>query len=1371
MHYLALFLALAAPTDLARLPGVQVVVDSRHRDRWGLDVCRPEAVLDGRAADAYRDAWASDNWEVTHTLALVFPRAVSVTSVGLQWPMVNGAPATPRACRVEGLVAGGWRELAALSGRAAEAQTTLPVTGDRVQGIRLVQPPDGAAANADRRLWVAEVSVTGTPVEPVEVVAAPALAQRLRTELAAQRRREDDARTAPIVARAMAPRKTKGLLGPIRAADVVRARRLVATKPWATAAAESYQRSAAWWLEQSDEAIYQLIPVGNPRALCPSFEKGCPLHGGARGTFTASLEKPYRWRCAKGGEEWYDGAVVRHPQTGQGVVVHDDGAGFLAPAGFAEAGRRFYFVAAWRYFALGKLFGTPYEGDQGSQWPGTTAVKHLAIAYALTGDARYAHKAAVMLNRLAEVYRFYDGCVEGPSQRQDGYIGQGFEKFWSQEILLSCDLIWDALAGDEALRRFFAAHGQADYDGDGAVTADDVPFNLQRHLIGYTYEYLHRLMPYFDGDFLMYEMTALAACASVLGNADLAEEALESDVGLRVMLQNSWFRDGKFIYDSAGYNLGNASTPLLIAEWLHGFTAPPRYRQPLDLFHERDFRIARLFDFIRELDCDGRVPQIGDVGGARALVLRTEPLYDQRVEQAYLRLPEQREQYRRTLLAAAAGDVDRRRNGHHEWWLLFKAADAPAPTGQVAPLEPPRSHLFEDGGFAILRAGADAATRVHVPLTFTKGQYAHGHLDKLAINLFRHGFDFSADLGYPTTWTDLKTGGWTSHTASHCTVMLDAAPQRGNVVGRLHFYATQPLVDVVEAAAPAYAQAKIYQRTVALVRDEAGEPLYCADVFRTDGGRVRDWLWHSLGQPEDLTITGADGPLAFSAPAAGSLLGADVAPMTKAGYGFLFGVQRARSDGGIVAAWRNRGATSQPDRYLLTRRTFGQATIEFTLCRTGRASGREERLVFVFGVPEGNPANRRHVQMPVERFPVGRPLPVRIELDGAHVRVLVEGQPAGTTTPVGSPADVGAFGLLHYYHYGWEFRDLVFRPAGEAPLRVDLTRPLDPAFWARIDPTYRVAGGALVVADAEQTLFHLHAAGAPGREVLRAKAEGYGLRGSSPLEGHLILRDQPTDAGALSTWAAAMEATNREPRLQRVAALALTPVDPRVTALRIVAADRVDYLFSAVSPTSVAEVTADGHRLSFRGRFGLVATRGDRVIGQTLVGPGELRCDDAVLRVPEAAPGRIDSVRVADDSVVVADGAPLSAGDLVLIDGAGYACPAVYKVVRVAPEAGAQRVYLNQPLVIARGVVGARSESSLASRTPVMKLQVNPGLFNGKPLLPWPDGELVRMRTATPAAFTPAAGSSLRQFRTDGEYAVLDVGPGDTVTTVPTGSR
>src|SRR5690606_18306941 len=140
---------------------------------------------------------------------------------------------------------------------------------------------------------------------------------------------------------------------------------------------------------------------------------------------------------------------------------------------------------------------------------------------------------------------------------------------------------------------------------------------------------------------------------------------------------------------------------------------------------------------------------------------------------------------------------------------------------------------------------------LHVPFTFSKGAYGHGHTDKLAINVFRYGYDWSADLGYPTTWTDRKYGNWETDTASHWTVMLDEAEQKSNVIGEYHWLAPTPLVDACEASClPAYPNAELYRRTVGIVKDAAGEPLYVVDIFRVAGATTRDYLVHSLGKPE-----------------------------------------------------------------------------------------------------------------------------------------------------------------------------------------------------------------------------------------------------------------------------------------------------------------------------------------------------------------------------------------------------------------------------------------------------------------------------------------------------------------------------------------
>lgn len=1380
----------AARENLAQLDGVLAIADSQHRDRWGADGFHPEYVCDGNTdRSAVRaSCWASDNWEVTHTLVLLFPRQIAASGANLHWAQPAGSPLTPTKFSFQGYRDGNWVHLATLAKDEPEATTAIEFEPIEIEAIRLVQPANGVSPASSRRLWVAEFEVLGVPVAAAVPVDTKQLETRLKAELKALRAKEDAQRMAPALAVVMQKRKARGFASIIDPDDVARGRNNVVTQPWARKLADQIMKDADWWLDQSDDVIYDLIPAGNPRAICPSFEYGCPIHGGARSSFTATIEAPYRWKCRKGGEDWFDGAVIQNPKTGESITVHDDGNGWLAPAGFLKPGTRYYFVGAYRYFLLGKLFYKPYEPDGGSKYTGGSPVVQLALAYALTGDARYSHKCIVMLNRLAELYPAYDGCVEGPSQRQDGYIGQTFERFLVQNLILATDLIWDEIEGDSKLHRFFAEKGNVDYDSDGKLTGGDFTFNLQRNLLGHVYEYLHRLMPYMDGDFLMYEMTAMAALAHCLENAEIAAETLQSDLGLRALLNNSWFRDGKYIYDSCNYNVGNARTPLLIGEWMHGFNAPPRFPQPLDPYHHSDYRMSMLFDFLRNVDCDGRVPQIGDGGGSRGKSVRSAPPYSILDERALVRLPEQRDFYLSRLLAASRGNLDSYRNGRADWWLLFHAEDEPktAPASPDSQRADVSSHLFDDSGIAILRAGKDPEARQHVCLTFSKGAYGHGHPDKLAVNLFRYGYDLTADLGYPTTWTDIKCGGWEKATASHCTVMFDEQGQRGNVIGSLHYFAAEPTCDVVEASArPAYPKATLYRRTVALVRDDRGEPSYTVDIFRVAGATTRDYLFHSLGKPEDLTIELEDPKATWTRQPKGSLAGQDAAPMTRGGYGFLFDVERTKTDRPFNATWRPTFGSSQPDRYLLTGQRFRDFSVEFTIVRTGKASGDRERALFAFCVDPNDVGNRRVAWLDAGgTLPIGKPVQVRIEVEGSQAQTYFDGElhSRGVDT-AGSPADDGVIGFLHYYNYAYQYRGFVLTPKGGHPTRVDFAKPLDQQFWARIDSTYQTGDGLLLARDFEGVGLHLHMLGAPGREVIRAKAEGYGVRGQSPLEGHLVVRDRVSDVAQGTLFAAVIEASHGKPRVTSVKPIPVGQPVPApleacdTVALQVTAVDshgepRVDYIISAMDDTAEHIIKSDLGPIKSKGRFALVATRDGRVASLTLVGKGHLSCGQKQLELPEAIRGKIVASDVEDHSLIVRLDAgstvpsKSSLGRKLLVSNPAFVCPSVYTIVGYEPaEQGTWRFKLNMPLTVARGVIKSVDSAggTFATRTPVMKLRVNPGLFDGKWVRVAPGGKEHRLKSATEAAFALADPAGIHDFAVGREYLVSDVGVGDRI--------
>lgn len=136
------------------------------------------------------------------------------------------------------------------------------------------------------------------------------------------------------------------------------------------------------------------------------------------------------------------------------------------------------------------------------------------------------------------------------------------------------------------------------------------------------------------------------------------------------------------------------------------------------------------------------------------------------------------------------------------------------------------------------------------------GNYGHSHYDNGSIILFAQGGELLSDIGY----THSKYRGWTIHTASHNTVVIDQKPQDAGtienpVTGKLLYYDdAHPHVKVIDVdASPAYAEANIYRRRLVLVNAGPGRD-YVIDRFDVKGGKIHDWFLHGMCE-EDGTLS------------------------------------------------------------------------------------------------------------------------------------------------------------------------------------------------------------------------------------------------------------------------------------------------------------------------------------------------------------------------------------------------------------------------------------------------------------------------------------------------------------------------------------
>ena len=160
------------------------------------------------------------------------------------------------------------------------------------------------------------------------------------------------------------------------------------------------------------------------------------------------------------------------------------------------------------------------------------------------------------------------------------------------------------------------------------------------------------------------------------------------------------------------------------------------------------------------------------------------------------------------------------------------------------------SHLWSSLGNAALGNGK-GAEQIVLNLNWS-GNYGHSHYDNASLILFAKGEELLSDIGY----THSKYRGWTLHTASHNTVVIDQKAQdagsiKNPVTGNLKFYDDKnEYVKVIDVdASPAYAVTGTYRRRLIMVHVAEGRD-YVIDRFDVEGGNTHDWFLHGMCEEE-----------------------------------------------------------------------------------------------------------------------------------------------------------------------------------------------------------------------------------------------------------------------------------------------------------------------------------------------------------------------------------------------------------------------------------------------------------------------------------------------------------------------------------------
>jgi hypothetical protein len=183
--------------------------------------------------------------------------------------------------------------------------------------------------------------------------------------------------------------------------EIARARRRIAGDPAARDLLDSILITADEWVARDDDWLAGIItPASVPRAFNVHHE-GCPAHGReifkfGNYSYLFSLDRPFKIVCPVGGEEYPSNDFAAYLATGMTDCslltgeYADDGWGWRRPGDE----KKWWFVAYYNHWAwMSKII------------PGILA---LSRAYLLTGRTEYAHKTALLLHRVADVYPTMD---------------------------------------------------------------------------------------------------------------------------------------------------------------------------------------------------------------------------------------------------------------------------------------------------------------------------------------------------------------------------------------------------------------------------------------------------------------------------------------------------------------------------------------------------------------------------------------------------------------------------------------------------------------------------------------------------------------------------------------------------------------------------------------------------------------------------------------------------------------------------------------------------------------------------------------------------------------------------------------------------
>ena len=632
--------------------------------------------------------------------------------------------------------------------------------------------------------------------------------------------------------------------GLIKPADLDRAARNIERYPWAKSCADRIGKSGdAILAKVSPGYLATMIERTTPGCTgpCPACRaKGLPWHPNGQWSWSAANLNRLTCRVCR--------TVFPDERFPEDVVVECKWG----------RGQRFTFIGGDTFKCFGYTRARPsISGITRSHKISaiTGELDALGLAYALTGDPRYARGAKAILLRFAEVFPEY--LVRA---------GYGYGEYAGMDPHVAAERI-DDLPEDELVyppnkpdRKLYTGYwsasriGTSGMDGGWVVsvaTAYDLTCTaVENGKPVYSADERRRI----ERDVLL-EGTYLAACDPAINNKSVGNRTGAAVVGMIVghpglvrfgfdgfkRTVEEWFLPDGGTSESAAYALMTMGGIRPFALAFRHYADPPGYTAVdgtrLDDFDAcRDTRFGDCWQgLLWSLQGDLRFPPYADsyrttgIGAAFAELLAVAYPTDEHI--ALLKE-----------LASTPAD------GAAREALLYR--EPGLETRAVPPLALP-DVIFPFLAQGSLRTGSTG--RDSLVLLNASDWGGHHHRDSLNLYYWKDGRELLSDLGY--LW-DHPDKDKTSRTFAHNLVMLDRREQNSSGRGgRFHLFSALPRLKVMEAASDAYGTNRIYRRTCAVI-DHGTAGSYVVDVFRISGSGEHQYVFH--GPNNDWRTDGLD---------------------------------------------------------------------------------------------------------------------------------------------------------------------------------------------------------------------------------------------------------------------------------------------------------------------------------------------------------------------------------------------------------------------------------------------------------------------------------------------------------------------------------